>query len=293
MAVVNDAVILAGGLGSRMLPASLYSPKETLPLVDTPIINHLVWVAAKAGVTRVHLVLSESKGKYLEPFINNSSIFAEDIRPDLPRSSLSLGVDGVEIIPHIQFHAGGVADAISLAIAQIDGPFLVLLGDMLIMDNHLSPRDIRVSNASSASLELVRVYEKNGKPCVGVFPVESKDIRKYGVVKIYDGLISEIIEKPDPEFAPGNYVLCGRYLLPEYTSDIIKRYPLSRYGEMQSIQMLRHFIRETGLVPIKFDGMKMYDSGDPLDWLKSQIDHALLREDTAVELDEWIRSRIK
>ena len=55
---VKDAIILAGGMGTRMLPASLYMPKETMPLVDTPILNHLIWEASKAGVERIHLVLS-------------------------------------------------------------------------------------------------------------------------------------------------------------------------------------------------------------------------------------------
>ena len=41
--MVSEAVILAGGLGTRMLPASLYSAKEALPLIDTPILNHLIW----------------------------------------------------------------------------------------------------------------------------------------------------------------------------------------------------------------------------------------------------------
>jgi UTP--glucose-1-phosphate uridylyltransferase len=59
MARVRDAIILAGGIGTRMLPASLYMPKETMPLIDTPILNHLVWEAAKAGVSQVHLVVSE------------------------------------------------------------------------------------------------------------------------------------------------------------------------------------------------------------------------------------------
>ena len=58
---IRDAIILAGGLGTRMLPASLYTAKEALPLIDTPILNHLVWEATKAGATRIHLVLSERK----------------------------------------------------------------------------------------------------------------------------------------------------------------------------------------------------------------------------------------
>ena len=130
-------------------------------------------------------------------------------------------------------------------------------------------------------------------PSVGVFPVESEKLEKYGVVKIDEGIVSEIIEKPDSESAPSNYVLCGRYLLPGYTAEIIDKYPISKYGELQSIHMLRHFIKEHELIPVKLDGMRMYDSGEPLSWLKSQIDHALLREDLGPELYRWIRSRVK
>ena len=42
MGKVRDAVIVAAGLGTRMLPASAYVPKELLPLVDVPVLHHLI-----------------------------------------------------------------------------------------------------------------------------------------------------------------------------------------------------------------------------------------------------------
>ena len=72
MVKVTDAVILAGGRGTRMLPASLYTPKEAMPLVDIPVINHLVWEACKAGVTRVHIVLSRGKKDVLGNFLTST-----------------------------------------------------------------------------------------------------------------------------------------------------------------------------------------------------------------------------
>ena len=74
MSEVTDAIILAGGLGTRMLPASLYAPKETLPLVDTPLINHLILEAANSGVRNIHLVLSEKKRSFLEEFLQNEYV---------------------------------------------------------------------------------------------------------------------------------------------------------------------------------------------------------------------------
>ena len=75
MKKVEDAIVLAGGLGTRMLPASMYMPKETMPLVDTPLLNHLIWEAAKAGVSRIHLVISPEKFKILEKFFDGDKLF--------------------------------------------------------------------------------------------------------------------------------------------------------------------------------------------------------------------------
>lgn len=292
MTEVSDAIILAGGMGTRMLPASLYMPKETLPLVDTPIINHLIWEAAKAGASRVHLVLSERKKDILDQFLDNGAIHGDDVRVDLPRDSLTLGVEGIQIIPHIQSTAGGVADAISVAIGQINGPFLVLLGDMVIIERHVSPKQSGLEEASGASLELVKMFESTGTPCVGVCPVESDQISKYGVVDLSENEVIEIIEKPSESEAPSNYVLCGRYILPRNTAEILERYPISQFGELQYIHLLNHIIEDGGLMAVKLDNMKMYDSGDPLAWLKSQVDHALNREDIGDDMTDWIRRRL-
>ena len=292
MEQVQDAVILAGGLGTRMLPASLFMPKETMPLVDTPILNHLIWEAAKAGVSRVHLVLSERKMKILAEFLENGPIFDKDVRSDLPRESLQLGTDEVEVIPHVQPTAGGVADAISVALGSIDGPFIVLLGDNLLMDRHVSPEFSGTRNASSASLKLVEDFECNGLPCVGVLPVDASESSKYGVVELSGNMAIGIIEKPHSSESAMEYILCGRYLFPENTASILDDYPISDFGELQSIHLLNHLIEEGGLHAIKLDNMEMYDSGDPLSWLKSQIDHALNREDIGKELAKWLSERM-
>ena len=293
MPIVNDAVILAGGSGTRMLPASLFAPKEMLPLIDTPIVNHLIWEAAKTGVSRIHLVLTDKKKEILNDFLDGAIVHGPEVRSELPRESLKLGLDGVRIIAHIQKKPGGVADAISTAISQISGPFLVLLGDMLLLDRHLGPKKSGPEFASDASSMLVSMFEKTGLPNVGICPVESHEISKYGAVGLNDGMVEEIIEKPTLERAPSEYVLCGRYLMPENTSEILDIYPISEFGEMQSIQLLNHLIENGGLEAVILDRMSMYDSGDPLSWLKSQIDHGLNRSDCGEELDHWIRKKLE
>ena len=183
MMKVEDAIILAGGLGTRMLPASMYMPKETMPLVDTPILNHLIWEAAKAGVSRIHLVISQEKFNILEKFLIDKEFFDGNVRVDLPREVLRLGIEGVEIVPQIQNSPGGVADAISVALPDIKGPFLVLLGD-IIMHGNISLSGLpSPAEASTASIELVNRFHDDGLPCVGVCRVGDDDLSKYGVVE--------------------------------------------------------------------------------------------------------------
>lgn len=290
--MVTEAVILAGGLGTRMLPASLYSAKEALPLIDTPILNHLVWECAKAGVKRVHIVLSQRKMDLLGGFLRGERFGYDGVRPDLPRDALALGSEGIEVIPHLQLTPGGVADAISVALENIESEFLVLLGDMLLMGPHYGPAEASPENASGASKRLVDAFERNGLPCVGLFEVGDDEVSKYGIVEVSDGMVLGIEEKPEKTRAKSNYALCGRYIFPKNTKSILENFPLSEFGEMQSIFLMEHMIQNGGLNGVILEGMEMYDSGDPMSWLKSQIDHGLRREDTSSDLFEWLTDRL-
>ena len=290
--MVSEAVILAGGLGTRMLPASLYSAKEALPLIDTPILNHLVWECARAGVKRVHIVLSQRKKDLLDGFLRGDVFGYDGVRPDLPRNSLALGTEGMEIIPHVQLSPGGVADAISVALENVESEFLVLLGDMLLMESHFGPNEAGPENASGASKRLVDAFEKNGLPCVGLFEVEDEEVSKYGIAEISNGMVMGIEEKPEETRAKNNYALCGRYIFPKNTKGILERFPVSEFGEMQSILLMNYMIENGGLNGVILEGMEMYDSGDPVSWLKSQVDHGLRRQDTSSDLLEWLTNRL-
>ena len=58
MDVVRDAVLVAAGMGTRMFPTSAFSPKESLPLVDVPLLTHLIMEAKEANIERLHVVVS-------------------------------------------------------------------------------------------------------------------------------------------------------------------------------------------------------------------------------------------
>ena len=58
---VRKAVIVAAGLGTRMLPASKVIPKEILPVVDTPAIQIIVEEAVASGISNIILVTGRQR----------------------------------------------------------------------------------------------------------------------------------------------------------------------------------------------------------------------------------------
>ncbi|MBG45076.1 MAG: hypothetical protein CMB76_00990 [Euryarchaeota archaeon] len=284
MAAVEDAVLVAGGIGSRMLPASAAIAKEALPLVDIPAISHLAREAVEAGAKRLHIITSPTKD-FTSLLKDNS--WALDKRPDISKELLSPFAD-VEVLVHVQEVPRGFGDALSCALDSISGPFMVLLGDNILLDSYSSVSNYNPSNASKI---LVEAYEKTSLPCVGLAAVE--DPENYGVVSMEGQLVKEIVEKPNRNDAPSNLVLCGRYLFTEDTANLLSKYSFEEYGELQSIALQKHWMENDGLVGVELHGFQWYDSGAPLPWLKSQIDYALGREDMADEIRDWLKDRLQ
>jgi UTP--glucose-1-phosphate uridylyltransferase len=286
MAAVEDALLVAGGLGTRMYPASAYLPKEALPLLDIPVLLHLAHEAIAAGVKRIHIISSPSKD--LSLLLQDKS-HLHDKRPELDKKLFST-FSNIDVQVHLQVDPLGLGDAISCALDQVKGPFLVLLGDNIILDNHTTTKDFTASNASK---KLVESFEQYSLPCCGILPVPQEDVSNYGVVELEGNLIKNIVEKPKQEDAPSNLVLCGRYIFPLEAKKLLKEvYKVEEFGEFQSIEIQKHWMRNNGFIGVELQGFNWYDSGNPLSWLQAQVDHALRRPDYAEEFRSWLETRL-
>ena len=285
MAVVQDALLVAGGLGTRMLPTSASVPKEALPLVDIPALVHLAREAVAAGAQRLHIISSPRKD--MKSLLGDHA-WLQEKRPDLDPQLLSPFAD-VEVFVHIQHEPLGLGNAIECALGEINGPFLVLLGDNILLDQHTSPNAF---SPSKASKKLVERFEKNGLPCVGLLAVRPDEVSNYGVVRQEGARILEICEKPLPEDAPSNLVLCGRYLFTSDAKSLLQHYDVETYGELQSIAIQQHWMKNDGLVGVELANFQWYDSGKPLPWLQAQVDHALRRSDLSTSFREWLQERL-
>ncbi|MDP6195563.1 MAG: sugar phosphate nucleotidyltransferase [Candidatus Poseidonia sp.] len=285
MDVVQDAVLVAAGLGTRMFPVSAFSPKESLPLVDVPLLTHLIMEAKEANIQRLHVVVSPTKS--FEPWLKDRrSLHALQDRLD---KTLFHAAEGLDVLVHFQHEPKGVGNAIEAALDAIEGPFLVMLGDNLLMDVHASAE---AYTPSSASKRLVEAYMQHGEATVGLMEVAEKDVQKYGIVAMEGHRIVSMVEKPPPEKAPSRLALCGRYVFPANTQDLLNIYNYEQHGDLQSIALQQHWMDEGTLYGLVLEETQWYDSGAPLLWLKAQVDHALRRSDYSEEMRAWLEQRL-
>ena len=285
MAQVKDALIIAAGLGTRMFPASAMMPKEALPLVDVPLMTHLVAEAKAAGVERLHLVTSPTKS--FEGLLRDTTDLHR-LKPHLDANLFNI-TNGLEVLVHVQPEPKGVGDAMRCALEDISGPVLVLLGDNLIMDRHATPDSFEASGASS---DLVRAFERTGEATVGLVAVPESDVQRYGIVALEGSRMVGLVEKPSLEEAPSTLALCGRYVFPSSLKSLLDRFSYEEHGDLQSIAVQQHWMEQGQLHGHVFSNVQWYDSGAPFMWLQAQIDHALRREDHQDALRSWLQRRL-
>jgi len=191
-------VILAGGLGTRLMPLTKITNKHLLPVYDRPMIFYPIETLRNAGIKDILIVTGgNSAGDFLRLLENGDEL-------------------GVSLSYAYQRGEGGIADALRLA-ERFAGnePICVMLGDNLI------ERDIR---------DTVKAFNARGQgACILLKEVE--DPERFGVAVLEGDRIARIIEKPkDP---PSNLAVIGIYLYDARVFEIIKTLRPSGRGELE------------------------------------------------------------
>ncbi|HTL97191.1 MAG TPA: UTP--glucose-1-phosphate uridylyltransferase GalU [Holophagaceae bacterium] len=284
MATLKKAVIPVAGLGTRFLPATKAMPKEMLPLVDKPVIQHVVEEATRAGVETLVMVTGRSKQA-----IENHFDVAYELEDTLARrgkeADLSLVRDITAMGRFIYVRQGeplGLGHAVLCAKHAVgDEAFALLLGDDVF------------DEAEPALDALIAAHEATGKSVVGVQEVPLEHVRRYGIVSAPQGgeavwPVTHIVEKPLPEAAPSRYAVVGRYVLtPDVFAHLEKLEP-GVGGEYQLTDALMKLAEEGRLVAARIPA-KRFDTGDKLDYLKANVEFALKREDLGAAFLDYLK----
>ncbi len=112
---------------------------------------------------------------------------------------------------------------------------------------------------------MIEIYEKYGCSIVAVEEVPKEHTNKYGIIsgdEIEPGLyrVNDMIEKPEPEDAPTNVAIIGRYILTPDIFNILKNTKPGKGGEIQITDALLEQAKQGNVIAYKFKG-KRFDCG--------------------------------
>lgn len=289
-APIRKAVFPVAGLGTRFLPVTKSVPKELLPVVDKPLIQYAVEEALAAGFDTLIFVISPSKGAIAEYFGAAAEIenrLEQQGKFDLLEKIRGIIPDSVSVSVVIQEEALGLGHAVLLTAEEVgDEPLAVVLPDDMILDP-----------GRGALRQLVDLYNATGASVLGVETVSDEDTRKYGVVGVEEdssGLmrVREIVEKPEPEDAPSNLGVVGRYLLTPGVFDHLRRTGAGVGGEIQLTDAIAAMLEDSQVLACAFEGAR-YDCGSRRGLLKATIDYALADADLHDDVLAHISARAK
>jgi NDP-sugar pyrophosphorylase family protein len=230
-----DAVVLVGGEGTRLRPLTYEIPKQMLPVVERPMIVHVLEWLSQHGVDRAVLSLGYRADAFLQAF---------------PTSKIA----GVALEYVVEPDPLDTAGAIRFAAekAGVSGTFLVLNGDVLTDLDATALIAFHRSRPAEASIALTPVADPSR---FGVVPTDG------------DGRVTAFIEKPAPGTAPTNLINAGIYVL---ETSVLERIPAGRRVSIERETFPE--LVEGGILYALASDAYWLDTGTPEQFLRAQLD---------------------
>ena len=287
MSRIRKAIFPVAGLGTRFLPATKAMPKEMLPVVDRPLIQHVVDEARQAGIEHCIFVTGRNKSVIEDHFDRQFELEVTLIergkKADLALLSQDLPNAGGTSFTRQQSPLG-LGHAVWCARDLVgDEPFAVILPDVLVQN----PRGC-LAQMIDAAADL----DANAN-IVAVEEVPMERIHMYGVVgvgkpkgKAFE--ITQMVEKPKAADAPSNLSITGRYILQPQIFELLGKQAAGAGGEIQLTDAMLTLAKTQPFYGLKFDG-RSFDCGSKIGFLTANVAYALARADIAPEF----RSELK
>lgn len=226
------AIILVGGVGTRMRPLTYDRPKQMLPLMGVPMIEYVFEWLARHGVTEAVLALGYLPDGFIRAYPNGV-------------------IAGIDVTYAVEPEPLDTAGAIRFAAecANIDETFLVVNGDVIT--------DLDVTKL----LEFHR--ERGAEASIALHPAE--DPSRFGVVPTTaEGRVISFVEKPLREDAPTNLVNAGTYV---FEPSVLDRIALT--GRVSVEREIFPQLASGGTLYAMPDHAHWLDAGTPMAFLQA------------------------
>jgi UTP--glucose-1-phosphate uridylyltransferase len=286
---IRKAVFPVAGLGTRFLPATKAIPKEMLPVVDRPVIQHVVDEAREAGIEHFVFVTGRNKGPIEDHFDSawelEQTLEARGKSKELASLTTDLPAAGRTSFTRQQAPLG-LGHAVWCAREIVGGePFALLLPDML---HHA---------AKPCLADMIEAYEQHGGNHVAVAAVPEDQTHLYGIVGVEDrnasvSRITGMVEKPARGTAPSNLHITGRYILQPEIFALLERGERGAGGEIQITDAMIKLAAKQPFFAVRFDGA-IYDTGGKIGFLMANVAYALDRPELAPSLRAELQKLLK
>jgi UTP--glucose-1-phosphate uridylyltransferase len=279
MKPIRKAVFPVAGLGTRFLPATKAVPKEMLPVVDRPLIQHVVDEAREAGIEHFIFVTGRNKevieDHFDRQFELEHTLNERQRHTDLELLARDLPGPGCASFTRQQLPLG-LGHAVWCARELVGNePFALLLPDVLVQHNR---------GCLAQMIDAARGLDGNPN-IIAVEEVPAERVHMYGVVGVGERkgdlfALTQMVEKPKREAAPSNLIITGRYILQPEIFAILAAERRGAGGEIQLTDGMIELASRQPFYGLQFEG-RSFDCGSKVGFLAANIAYALERDDLA------------
>lgn len=247
-------IIPAAGFGQRLLPLTKAFPKELLPIQNLPVLHWILKQAITAGLTEAVIIYSSRKPE-LKNYFTKDETLIQALKAN-QREKLLSQIDWVlkhlKITFLLQEEPTGLGAAIQLA-ADLIAPgesFIVALPDDIV---YLHRQQSYIKQFLKPSLKIQSLPVPAA--VIGILPVPTKDLSKYGIVSVKTVIqkqqwyqLDAMVEKPLNKQAPSNLAICSLYLLTSAIFPLILKNQKNPGAEIQLTDALNRLVQTQQIV---------------------------------------------
>jgi len=238
--MLRQAIIPLAGLGTRLLPLSSVTPKELLPINGKSNLEHILDECIDAGIKEFILIISKKKEGIKKYFFNDQfykSILAKKKDKRILQTFNKLKSYQKMIKFVYQNKPKGTGDAILKCQRLIKSShFLMLFPDDLIIKKNCSKEMMLLHKKTKSSIIATKIVKKETVSRWGILSIKNKKKNHFK--------IKDVVEKPSIKFAPSNFAIIGRYILPKTIMKKLKKLRPGQGGEIHITDAIKQLIAD-------------------------------------------------
>ena len=281
---VRTVIIPIAGKGTRFLPITKSITKTMFPIINKPVIQYLIEEAIISGIKKFIFVIGKGQ-EIVKDYLNLQSNYYKSLNNEYDElSELNNLLKDINIEFVIQEEQLGLGHAIKCCKDIIKNePFGVMLGDDLVLSK----------DKYYGLYDLIKDYEINQAHYLGIKEVNFKDTYKYGIVKLDNKKVIDIVEKPKDN-PPSNYAVVGRYIFNPSIFNYLDQIKYEKddngnFKELQLTDAISLAINNDKVFSTIFNGER-FDIGDHAGYIEANIFASLDDDSVKEEIEKYLNN---